>query len=173
MKNIDAYSAVDEIKNEEWWKLVELKKSCLKMALKSTKESADKQVKYAQKYMDFLMGVVNAEVTFADSEQVESSEQDKVLDLKNIPKWIISQVAITALGLCAIKLSSINTAIRDGVIIWTSTDETYSINITEHGNIQAYMLNPFLDQPTFFEVNNIDRINAMLAPYWIDKKDVD
>jgi len=85
-QRIDGQSLIEEIRDEEWWKLVELKKFCLLRTEKANHGDADMRVEQARKYMDFLMGVVNAEVTFTDSEQVvplEGWDNDKVRRFNN------------------------------------------------------------------------------------------
>ena len=74
---IDAQSLVDEIKDEQWWKLVELKKFCLDKAIWHSTEKEGEVVRRSQEYYDFLMGDFKPVVTFTDNEQPETSEREK------------------------------------------------------------------------------------------------
>jgi len=68
---IDGQSLIEEIKDEQWWKLVELKKFCLSEAT-DLYDEPEKIVKTAQEYMDFLMGDFKPVVTWYNSEHPTS-----------------------------------------------------------------------------------------------------
>ena len=68
---IDGQSLIEEIKDEQWWKLAELKKFCLSEAT-DLYDEPEKIVKTAQEYMDFLMGDFKPVVTWYNSEHPTS-----------------------------------------------------------------------------------------------------
>jgi len=70
-EKLDALSLIEEIKDEQWWKLVELKKFCLSEAT-DLYDEPEKIVKTAQEYMDFLMGDFKPVVTWYNSEHPTS-----------------------------------------------------------------------------------------------------
>jgi len=63
---IDGQSLIEEIKDEQWWKLVELKKFCIDKAVWHSGEKVGEVTERAQEYMDFLMGGANKAMAWVD-----------------------------------------------------------------------------------------------------------
>jgi hypothetical protein len=222
-QRIDGQSLIDEIRDEEWWKLVELKKFCLLRTEKANHGDADMRVEQAQKYMDFLMGVVNAEVTFTDSEQVvplegwdndkvsrfneytpnlnkpdehplmpnekelmrkwnekfnnseqpESSEHEKVLDLERIAKdkFLCWSIFIFIFGdwqdifWITIDLDDEKECLDLGIEGQQSSITPDVVKLMPNGEI-------FLYSDGDGELMQEEFISNLLEPYWIDKPDV-